>query len=261
MFNYIKTVFTKPKEIYTARNMKNSHYFSLIFIIGLILTFFSIFEMFPIANQVSDDYEEINTSIPDFKLEDGQLESDTGSYIYQTNSIMFYFDSEDRITVDKIESNIPTQAAPISIGLLKDEIYLNAANTGYSFSYNDFKDLNAGNLMEALDSMGNFTIGMYVLLIIILLVVNLFIYITQLLPISLFANLISVFRKTRLSFLQNAKIALLASMGPFILMAIFNALQIQVAYQYEITLFTSLILFYISITEMKKRLGKQKKSD
>ena len=261
MFNYIKTVFTKPKEIYTARNMKNSHYFSLIFIIGLILTFFSIFEMFPIANQVSDDYEEINTSIPDFKLEDGQLESDTGSYIYQTNSIMFYFDSEDRITVDKIESNIPTQAAPISIGLLKNEIYLNAANTSYSFPYNDFKDLNAGNLMEALDSMGNFTIGMYVLLIIILLVVNLFIYITQLLPISLFANLISVFRRTRLSFLQNAKITLLASMGPFILLAIFNAFQIQVAYQYEITLFTSLILFYISITEMKKRIDKQKKSD
>ena len=59
MFTYIKTVFTKPKEIYTARNMKNSHYFSLILLTGLILTFLSIFEMFPIANQFSDDYEEL----------------------------------------------------------------------------------------------------------------------------------------------------------------------------------------------------------
>jgi len=257
MFNYIKTVFTRPKEIYTARNMKNAHYFLLILITSLILTFLSIFEIFPIANQFSDDYEEINASIPAFELVDGQLESDTGSYVYQTNSMMFYFDSEDRITIDDIESNIPTQVAPISIGLLKDEIYLNATNTKYSFSYDDFKNLDADTLMEAMNTMGNFTIGMYILLIIILLIVNLFIYITQLLPISLFANLISVARRTRMSFFQNAKIALLASMGPFVLIAILNAFQVPVSYQYEITLFTSLLLFYMSITEMKKRIRKQ----
>lgn len=259
MFTYIKTVFTKPKEIYTARNMKNSHYFSLILLTGLILTFLSIFEMFPIAVQFSDDYQEIKASIPDFELVDGQLESDTGSYIYQTNSIMLYFDSEDRITTDDIESNIPTQAAPISIGLLKDEIYFNAANATYSFTYDDFTYLTADSLMEAMDNMGNFTIGMYILLLIILLIFNLIFYIIQLIPIPLFANLLSIVQKTHMTFFQNAKIALLASMGPFILIAILSAFQIQVAYQYEITLFSSLFLFYISITEMKKRIDKQKK--
>src|SRR5699024_7379966 len=84
-------------------------------------------------------------------------------------------------------------------------------------------------------------------------------YIIQLIPISLFANLLSIVQKTHMTFFQNAKIALLASMGPFILIAILSAFQIQVAYQYEITLFSSLFLFYISITKMKKRIDKQKK--
>lgn len=261
MLNYIKTVFTKPKEIYTARNMKNANYFLLILITSLILTFLSIFELFPIANQFSDDFEEINSSIPDFELVDGKLESDTGSYIYQTNSMMFYFDSEDRIAIGDIELNIPTQAAPISIGLLKDKVYLNAAGTKYSFSYTDFKNLDAQTLREAMNSMGNFTIGTYILLIIILLIANLLLYLIQLLSISLFANLISIARRTQMTFIQNAKIALLASMGPFILMAILNALHFQISYQYEIILLSSLIFFYMSITEMRKRMDKQKKSD
>ena len=84
---------------------------------------------------------------------------------------------------------------------------------------------------------------------------------TQLIPITLFANLISVFRRTRLTFFQNAKISLLASMGPFILMAILNAFQLQIHYQFEIILAASILLFYISITEMKNRIQKQKDTD
>lgn len=261
MINYIKTIFTKPKEIYTARNMKNSHYFLLLLATGFILTFLSIFEILPVAHQFSDDYEEIYSSIPDFDLVDGKLESETESYIYQTNSIMFYFDSEDRITIDKIESDRPVQAAPISIGILKNQIYFNAAGTSYSFVYDNFEKLTSKDLMELMKNIGNFSIGMYLLLIVILFVVNLFIYLTELIPITLFANLISVYRKTRMSFVQNAKIALLASMGPFILMAILNAFQLQIDYQFEIILFTSLILFYMSITELKKRMGTQKNTD
>lgn len=254
-------MFTKPKEIYTARNMKNSHYFLLILITGFVLTFLSIFEILPIAHQFSDDYEEIYASIPDFELVNGKLESETGSYIYQTNSIMFYFDSEDRITIDKIESNKPTQSAPISIGILKDQIYFNAADTNYSFAYNNFENLTSESFMDLLENIGSFSISMYLLLIVILFALNLFIYLTQLIPITLFANLISVYRKTRMSFLQNAKIALFASIVPFILMAILNALQFQIYYQFEIILFASLSLFYMSITELKKRIATQKNDD
>src|SRR5699024_2980183 len=211
MIYYIKTIFTKPKEIYTARNMKNSHYFLLLLATCFILTFLSIFEILPVAHQFSDDYEEIYSSIPDLDFVDGKLESETESYIYQSNSIMFYFDSEDRITIDKIESDRPVQSAPISIGILKNQIYLNAAinnnyfyvnaaGTSYSFVYDNFEKLTSKDLMELIKNIGNFSIGMYLLLIVILFVVNLFIYLTELIPITLFANLISVYRKTRMSF-------------------------------------------------------------
>lgn len=261
MINYIKTVFTKPKEIYTARNMKNSHYFLLVLLTGLSLTLLSIFEILPVATQLSEDYEEVRASVPEFELVNGELESVTDSYAYQTNSILFYFDSEDKIDTESIDLNMPTQTAPISFGLLKDQIYFNAAGTSYSFMYNNFENLTAEDLKTLINNVGSFTTEMYIILILILIGLNLFLYVTQLIPITLFANLISVFRRTRLTFFQNAKISLLASMGPFILMAILNAFQLQIHYQFEINLAASILLFYISITEMKNRIQKQKDTD
>jgi hypothetical protein len=261
MINYIKTVFTKPKEIYTARNMKNSHYFLLVLLTGLSLTLLSIFEILPVATQLSEDYEEVRASVPEFELVNGELESVTDSYAYQTNSILFYFDSEDKIDTESIDLNMPTQTAPISFGLLKDQIYFNAAGTSYSFMYNNFENLTAEDLKTLINNVGSFTTEMYIILILILIGLNLFLYVTQLIPITLFANLISVFRRTRLTFFQNAKISLLASMGPFILMAILNAFQLQIHYQFEIILAASILLFYISITEMKNRIQKQKDTD
>lgn len=256
MISYIKTVFTKPKEIYTARNMKNSHYFLLVLIIGIALTLLSTFEIIPIATQFSDDFEEVKESIPEFNLVDGELESDTDSFIYQTNSIVFYFDSEDKMDTETIDSNMNIHTAPISLGLLNDRVYFNAVGTSYSFIYADFPNLTAAELNTLIQEMGNFSTGMYFILILVLFLLNMFLYITQLIPITLFANIISVFRRTRLNFFQNAKIALLASMGPFLIMYILNAFQLQIYSQFEIILVTSLILFYMSITEMKKRIRK-----
>ena len=254
MISYLKTVFTKPKEIYTAKNMKNSHYFLLVFITGIALTLLSTFEIIPIATQFSDDFEEVKESIPEFDLVEGELVSSTDSFIYQTNSIVFYFDSEDKMDTETIDSNMNMHSAPISLGLLNNQIYFNAVGTSYSFVYENFPNLTAEELSSLIHEMGNFSTGMYFILILVLFILNMFIYITQLIPITLFANIISVFRRTRLIFFQNAKISLLASIGPFLMMYILNAFQLQIYYQFEIILVTSLILFYMSITEMKKRL-------
>lgn len=261
MINYIKTIFTKPKEIYTARNMKNSHYFLLILITSLSLTLLSIFEIFPVATQLSEDYEEVRASIPEFELVNGELESETDSYAYQTNSVLFYFDSEDKIDPESIDLNMRTQTAPISFGLLKDQIYFNAVGTSYSFMYHNFENLTSEDLKTLINNVGTFTTEMYIILILILVGLNLFLYMTQLIPITMFANLISVFRRTGLTFFQNARISLLASIGPSILMGILNAFQLQIHFQFEIILVASILLFYVSITEMKNRIQKQKDTD
>ena len=43
---YIKQAMTRPKEIYVGRNMKNSHFFSIILLLAAALTFLSLFEFY-----------------------------------------------------------------------------------------------------------------------------------------------------------------------------------------------------------------------
>lgn len=260
MIKYLNKVFTNPKEIYIARNMKGKHYVSILLLVGLALTALSIFDVVPVATQFSDDYDEVRSAIPAFEINDGTLDSEEQSFAYQTNSVLFYFDSEDKITTDTIDQNAKLHSAPISIGMLKEQIYFNVSDTSYSFVYSNFDNLSAQDLSDLFNNVGNFSTGMYILLILLLIGLNLFFYITQLIPITIFANLISVYRRTRLNFLQNAKITLLASIIPFLLMQIVNALNLNINNQFEIIFITSLVIFYMSITEMMKRMVKKDKS-
>lgn len=261
MIKYLNKVFTNPKEIYIARNMKGKHYVSILLLVGLALTALSIFDVVPVATQFSDDYDEVRSAIPAFEINDGTLDSEEQSFAYQTNSVLFYFDSEDKITTDTIDQNAKLHSAPISIGMLKEQIYFNVSDTSYSFVYSNFDNLSAQDLSDLFNNVGNFSTGMYILLILLLIGLNLFFYITQLIPITIFANLISVYRRTRLNFLQNAKITLLASIIPFLLMHIVNALNLNISNQFEIIFITSLVIFYMSITEMKRRMVSKDKSN
>lgn len=259
MVDYIKNLVKKPTEIYTARNMKNKHYFLFILFMGFTLTFFSVFELKEDLNNLKGDYQEIQNSIPDFKVVDSQLESDVESYVYQTDNLVFYFDSEDTIDNQLIDKNMQKQFAPMSLGLKKDAIYLNIIGQSQSFKYSDL-----GMTTEELKSfisLNKFSSPLfYVLFFIILLVFNLILYLMQLFSISIFANVISFVRKTRLTFFQNAKIALLASMIPFLVIQLLTAFNLTIAYQYELVMVASLILFYLTIDEFKKRLEEQNKA-
>ena len=148
------------------------------------------------------------------------------------------------------------QTAPISIGLMDQEIYINILELNQNYIYSNLNLTTEG--LQAIISLNTFYQPLfYVITLIIAFVFNLFLYTTQLLSISIFANLISVIEKTGLNFFQNAKIALLASIVPFSVFAVLNALQLTIRYQYEIISITSLILFYMSIKEFKIRLKEQ----
>lgn len=256
MFTYIKKLFSKPKEIYIGSNMKNSHYFSLILFTGLILSFLSFFEILPTAQSFQADFEEIQSSIPTFELIDNRLESNTESYVYQTDNIMFYFDSQNKINQDTIDKNMKIYKNPISIGFLKTNVHFNFLGTTYSFSYDKLSNLSANDLTEILNSMTNFSVGMSIFFLLTIYILNSLLFISELIPITLMANVISVYRKTGLKFFQNAKIALLATIGPSILIYLLNAFNIQVFYEFEILLISSLLLFYTAISEFKHHLEK-----
>lgn len=92
--------------------MKNSHYLLFILLMGTLITISSLFSIKPELDAISNDYEEIISFMPAFELNDGQLESTEDSYIYQTDSIVFYFDPHDKIDTQLIDKNMKLQTAP-----------------------------------------------------------------------------------------------------------------------------------------------------
>lgn len=253
LIDYIKRLFKNPTEIYTARNMKNMHYFLFILFMSISMTLLSLFSIKPEFESLSNDYNEIKSFIPAFQLIEGELESDEDSYIYQTDNIVFYFDSQNKIDTELINKNMKIQNADLSIGLLNKEIYIGVLGNHQSFRYSDL-NLTTDQLKANLNLETFYTPLIYAFILIILFFFNLFMYITQLFSISIFANLISAIQKSKLTFFQNAKISLLASMLPFLILSITNAFQIPIRYQYEIIATASLILFYLSLKEFKNRL-------
>jgi hypothetical protein len=261
MLTYIKTAFTKPKEIYIGRNMKNRYFFSLLLLLSLTLTFLSIFEFIPIARNIGNDVNEIRDSIPEFELIDNNLESATESYIYQTDSMIFYFDPDDNISTDTIDSNADTTSAPVSLGILDDQLYLNLMSQSYSLEYADLNNFTTADLQGLINSFGNVSNSYIVFFIVFLFIFNLILFITQFFPIALFANIISIYRQTTLRFFQSAKMALLAIMSPTVIVYAINAFLFPVRFQFEIILVASLVLYYMSISEMKKRIIEQSKTN
>lgn len=257
MLDYIKKLLIKPKEIYTARNMKKKHYFLFILLMGLILTTLSAFNIQENYKNLTDDYQEIQQAIPNYEIVDGELESQEESFIYQTDSLVFYFDPDNKIAKELIDTNMQKQKAPIAAALQKDKIYLNILGQSRALKYSDF-NLNSQDLRSLINLERLSSPLYFIIVLFILYLFQLFLYTMQLLSISIFANLISFVQRTKLSFFQNAKIALMASMIPFIIMGILSALNLSIAYQYELTTLASLFLFYLSIDEFTKRLDDQK---
>lgn len=257
MLTYIKKLFKNPREIYTARNMKNKNYFLIILSMVILLTFLSAFNVKEEFDKLSEDYQEIEESIPEYQLVNNQLESDQEGFIYQTDSLVFYFDPQDKIDTQLIDKNMEKQSAPISAALQKNKIYLNILGQNQSLTYSDF-DLTSKDL-KAIIGLENFSAPIYFIIILfVLFFFNLLLYLIQLFSISVFANFVSFIQGSKLKFTQNAKIAVVASIIPFLTMAILNAFNFSIAYQFEITIASSLILFYLTISEFKKRLKKHK---
>jgi hypothetical protein len=255
MLPYIKTAFQRPKEIYIGRNMKRSHYFSLVSIMVLVLTLLSFFEFVPPFIEFQNDLTEIKAAIPDFELHDNTLVSNEDSFVYMTDSIAFYFDPEDRMTSQLIDSEMATHSAPVSIGILDKELYFNFMGVERSFFYSESNALDTQLLDSLIDTFGTLSINTILLFLFFLLIFNSIVYITQLLTITLFSNIIRFSHPGYLNFIQTAKVTLLASFIPFVTTYALNAFQFRVPYQVELILISTLVIFYMSLKEMKNRLN------
>lgn len=254
MFTYLKTTIKKPKEIYIGRNMKNSHFFLIALMIILLLTILSFFQFIPSFRSVQSDLSEIKESIPAFELENNQLTSPNNSYIYQTDSMVFYFDPDDAVTTDLIDDNMRAVSAPVSIGILNDRIYINFLNQSFSLEYAEMNEFTTSSLQMLIDSLGTEYSYSNVLTFFILFIAQLFSYSYQLILLSLIASIANMFTRARLRLFQIFKMILLANMMPNLLVHLVSAFISPVPFQFEITAILTFILFFISVNEMLNRM-------
>lgn len=253
MLRYIKTAIFTPKEIYIARNMKGLRFFFYYAFLVLIIAFSVLGQIAPLLQQLSEDSQEIAEALPDFVVENNRLTTEEDSFIYQTTTTLFFFDSDAEITSETIDRNMDRLSASLAIGLLEQELYLNIDGVGRPLSYNQLDGMNQDFLRLLFEELSRFSFLTIVLTFAIIYIGLFFQTFMEMIILFLFANIVSILMRSRLRFTQSARMALVASTMPILLISLTNIFQFSNPYQYEMRVLFSLVLFVLSTLEMKKR--------
>lgn len=254
MITYLKTAFTNPKYIYTGRNMKKRHTFYLMLLTSALLTFISLFQYIPILNGVSEDFNDVKASIPTFSLEDNKISSETESYIYQTDSLLFYFDPDNRIDIETIRQNTNRVSAPLTTALLQEGLYLNIVGQDFYLGFDEVENITTEDIESLIASIGEFSTPAMLLAILGIFIIQFSLFTYELLPITLFANIISIFNQLKLKLSQTFKIVLLAVIPLSIILNLIHTFIFPISSQFEILLIMSMFIYYRSIKLLKKKL-------
>ncbi len=96
-----------------------SHCLSLV--LSIIMALPISFQVFQVLNNIQLDGQKIATRIPDFTIQNGQLQTEEKEgFIYQTNSIIFTFDPEGKRTEQDISTDLMGNF--VSVGMLKTNL-------------------------------------------------------------------------------------------------------------------------------------------
>lgn len=255
MLNYLKTGLTKPKNSYVGLNMNRKQSLGYYLILILIM-FIPLFQsVFPLFTQLNDDSAEIASNIPNFTVEGNSLESDSESYIHVTDTFTFFFDPHDSITEDLIsEENIDMDSGPVGIALMKDNLSININGSSQSIPYEQLGSFDQAFIQDIFYQISDSSFIAILIFSVILFLSLILIYLFEFLPIAIFAYAFSMFSKLQLTFGKTVKIVLLASTLPVVIFSILNLFGIITAFDFELRMIFTLILFYLSISELKNNI-------
>ncbi|MGX4686514.1 DUF1189 domain-containing protein [Vagococcus sp. JNUCC 83] len=123
-FNLIKSSFKQPTILLEGRKKKGFHVFLYLLLLAAILSLPVIYQTTLITKTIREDGEKIIQKLPEFSIKDDTLvtKEKTDGFIYQTDSIIFTFDPNDKRTKKEIESDATSNV--LVIGLLKKEIVM-----------------------------------------------------------------------------------------------------------------------------------------
>lgn len=230
-FDLIKSSFKQPTILLEGRKKKGFHVFLYLLLLAVILSLPVIYQATLITKTIQEDGEKIIQKLPEFSIEDDTLvtKEKTDGFIYQTDSIIFTFDPNDKRTKKEIESDATSNV--LVIGLLKKDIVMILPRVGTTTDIMDDNVLSipystpqasvlSKNVLEQLFA-SNTSRSMWFNIIFFvtwsMVFVNLFM---DILILSFFANLFTKFRLIGFRYKDVFKIIVYAATLPSILTAI-----------------------------------------
>lgn len=236
--------------------MSGGQFFLYLLLLGLIFSL-GIFGSF--ARQlydVSNDVQELNEVLPSFSIQEGQLQTEdpeVNSLIYQSDTFLFFFDPNEEMNQEVVDSNSARLNVPISVALLKDEAYVTSDFSQYALPYNESVnfDYQEGSL-ESIVSWQNLALVSIMALALYFILAFLNVVITSLIS-SVFALLIARIMQVPLSFMDTWKSLTSAMTLPIIIFSVLNLFGIIIPFQTNIMGFLTILLFVFALHNYKKK--------
>lgn len=240
--------FNKLKD---AKNIGFGKIIIYLLLLSLIAAIPITLQVRNVFSDIQSDGAEIAEQIPDFTIEDGQIQTEEQQgFIYQTDSIIFTFDPEGQRTADDISTDMIGNF--LSVGLLQNKAVLSLqsneatesilGDNQFEFSYTDeqFQNLSGEELRNELSQS---QLPWWTPLVVLLVAtypsfINL---IVTLLIASIIANLYSRIRRVKNRFLDNLKIMIASATLPIIIGAIINCFSAS----FDSTTFVAILSFFI----------------
>ena len=113
--------FIRFKDLKETRNVPFWKAIVYLLVLSIIMALPISFQVFQVLNNIQLDGQKIATRIPDFTIQNGQLQTEEKEgFIYQTNSIIFTFDPEGKRTEQDISTDLMGNF--VSVGMLKTNL-------------------------------------------------------------------------------------------------------------------------------------------
>lgn len=253
MKEYLKLGFTAPKHLYKAIKMSRKQVIAFVALLALVITLSMGSVLMNVMGSLRDDGEEITETLPAFEITGNELsvEEDTESYVHQTESFLLFFDPNDSIQEEEIDTNIERLNVPIGIGLMDDQFYLNIMGQSLPVSYDQLDGFTDADFRELMSEMGRFSPLVLFFIFMVTYLASSFSILYEWLIIALFGNILKTLSRVTLPFKKVARMALIALSVPTVIFAVFEGFGLFLPLTFEITLGFSIYFLYTSLRNYK----------
>lgn len=254
MINYFKLAFMNPLNILEGRKMDRNTAVKYFMIIVGIFLFPTLLTLPSVFTQFQDDITEVNTRIPEFEMNNGEIQINHESYIHLTETTTLFFDPNDELANDDlIARNIELGFSPFNIALQKDQLYFNINGVEQSINYSSFPEFNYNELTDILNSLTETSILVVLVTLFILFGVSALLLLYQFLLVGLSNYFITIFNTIKLKMSDVFKISLLAITLPTVALTITRLLNITSTYSIQLFTFFSISLYFFNLLRVKMK--------